>query len=55
MIHLHMLAASMSGEEIARQVINTLALEYSIQCFSHTLNHVGDRFNAPHVLDFTTY
>ena len=77
----------MSGEEIACQVISTLALEYSIQseqivaimhdcasanivairtlkvmypfmfgigCFSHTLNRVGERFNAPHALDFTT-
>ena len=88
MIRLHILIASISKEEIACQVINTLALEYSIQseqivaimhgcasanivairilkvmypfmlgigCFLHTLNHVGERFNAPHVLDFMKY
>ena len=26
-----------------------------IGCFSHTLNSVGEKFNIPHVNDFTTY
>ena len=39
--------------------IRTLKVMYpfmlGIGCFSHTMNCVDERFNAPHVLDFTTY
>ena len=83
-----MLAKSLSGDEIARELINTLSVDYGVKsenviaimhdcasankaamrtlqvlypavlgigCFSHTLNRVGERFNVPHVNDFTTY
>lgn len=70
---LHLLAKSMTGEELARQFIVTLSTELAIKsdkvvatmrdrasvnnvalklylCFSHTLDHVGEKFDTP-VLD----
>ena len=35
------------------QVLHPAVL--GIGCFSHTLNHVGEKFNASNVNDFTTY
>ena len=88
LIRLNMLAKSLTGDEIARELINTLSVDYGVKsesvvaimhdcasankvamrtlqvlypavlgigCFSHTLNRVGEKFNAPHVNDFTTY
>ena len=88
LIRLKMLAKSLTGDEIARELINTLSVDYGVKsenvvaimhdcasannaamrtlkvlypavlgigCFSHTLNRVGEKFNAPLVNDFTTY
>jgi len=88
LIRLKMLAKSLNGDEIAREFITTVSVEFGIKsenvvaimhdcastntaamrtlkvlypfvlaigCFSHTLNRVGEKFNAPQVNDFTTY
>ena len=88
LIRLQMLVKTMTGDEIARTVINILSTEFGIisdqvlgimhdcasannaalrtlkvvypcvlgmGCFSHTLNRVGERFNAPYANEFTTY
>lgn len=82
-IRLMLLAKSLTGEEVARQLISTLSTDYGISsdmllaamrdrasvnnvvirtlsivypklldvgCFSHTLDHVGEKLNTP-VLD----
>ena len=88
LIRVKLLANSLSGEEIAREIINSLSLEYGvgsehvlavmhdcastnvvamrtlkvlyplaqgIGCFSHTLDHVGERFSTPIAHEFVTY
>ena len=83
-VQLLLLAKSMSGEELARQLIVCLSTElaislitclcmqdwasvnsvavrrlkivfpklFNIGCFSHTIDHVGERFNTPLLNDF---
>ena len=88
LIRVKLLANSLSGEEIALEIINSLSLEYGvgsehvlavmhdcastnvvamrtlkvlyplaqgIGCFSHTLDHVGERFSTPIAHEFVTY
>ena len=85
LIALKMLQRSLTGEEIAREVISTLSIEYHIAptaliacmrdraatnnvavrtlkvlypkcvdigCFSHTLDHVGEKFQTPVLEEF---
>lgn len=87
LLQLKMLAKSMTGEEIARELISVLSTSYSIGsnqllagmrdrvsvnnvamttikilyprmldvgCFSHTIDHVGDRFNTPILSPFVS-
>ena len=87
LVRLQLLAKSMTGEEVARELISVLSVHYSITsdrllgamrdraavnnvamrilkvvypnvldvgCFSHTLDLVGKKVNAPHVNDFVT-
>ncbi len=84
---LQLLTKSMTGEEVARELINCLSVKYSISseyliasmhdkasvnnvamttlkvvyptlldvgCFSHTLDHVGEKFHTPTLSDFIT-
>ena len=85
LICVQMLVKSMTGEEIAREIVNILSVEYGISvdrllacmhdrasvnnvalrtikvlyqnlvdigCYSHTLDHVGERFSTPVLEDF---
>ena len=87
LIRLQLLAKSLTGEEIARQLISVLQVEYGIgpatlvdsmydrtstnfmamstlkvlypdifdiSCFSHTIDHVGERFCTPTINEFVT-
>ena len=76
-VQLMLLAKSMSGEELARQLLVCLSTELAISsdnllacmrdvrklkivfpklvdigCFSHTIYHIGERFNTPVLNDF---
>ena len=84
---LQLLTKSLTGEEVARELINCLLVKYSISseyfiasmhdrasvssvaistlkivyptlldvgCFSHTLDHVGEKFHTPTLSDFIT-
>ena len=86
LVHLQLLAQSMSGEEVARELITTLSVHYTvssnsllatmrdrasvndvalrtlkviypalldINCFSHALDLVGNKFCTPHLTDFS--
>jgi len=45
-----------SANKVAMRTLQVLyPAVLGIGCFSHTLNRVGERFNAPLVNDFTTY
>ena len=85
LIRVQLLVKSMTGEEIARELVNALSVEYGIGvnrllaamhdrasantvamttikvlypnlldigCYSHTLDHVGERFKTPTLDDF---
>ena len=85
LVALKMLQKSLTGEEIAREVISTLSIDYrvaptsvlasmrdraatnnvalrtikvlypnliDISCFSHTINHVGEKFDTPVLSEF---
>ncbi len=85
LIRMQMLAKSMTGEEVARELISVLSMKYSVKselllaamrdrasvnnlathtvkvmyplivdidCFSHTLDHVGDNFIIPNLKEF---
>ena len=87
LIRVQMLAKSLSGEEIARELINVLSVNYGVKskyvlgamrdrastnnvamqtlkiiypsvvdigCFSHTIDHVGERFNTPTLTNFAS-
>ena len=87
LVKLQMLAKSMKGEEIARELISVLSATYGIGsgfllaamrdrasvnnvalatlkvvypmlvdigCYSHTINHVGERFSTPTLSEFLT-
>lgn len=87
LVRVQMLSKSLTGEEIARELINILSGMYGIRsnsllgamrdrastnnvamqtlkvvypsivdigCFSHTIDHVGDKFNTPVLKEFTT-
>ncbi|CAB4043690.1 RNA-directed DNA polymerase from transposon BS, partial [Paramuricea clavata] len=65
-----LLAKSLAGEEVAREIISVLAREASVNnvavrtikvifpnildigCFSHTLDHVGEKFDTPVLTKF---
>ena len=85
-VRVQMLSKSLTGEEIASELISVLSTAYSIHrkhligamrdrasttngvamqtlkvvypfivdigCFSHTIDHVGDRFKTPHLTEF---
>jgi hypothetical protein len=85
LVRVQLLVKSMSGVEIARELVNALSVEYGVAvnrllaamhdrasanavamttikvlypnlldvgCYSHTLDHVGERFKTPHLDDF---
>ena len=87
LIRVQLLAKSLSGEEIARELITVLQVQYGVSagtllaamhdrastntlamttvkvlypeivdvgCFSHTLDHVGERFCTPTLNEFVT-
>ena len=87
LVRVQMLAKSLSGEELARELISVLSVTYSIRsntllaamrdgasvnsvavrtlkvvypllfdvrCFSHTIDHVGSRFQTPTLSEFIT-
>lgn len=87
LVRVQMLAKSLSGEELARELISVLSITYSIRpnsllaamrdgasvnnvairtlqvvypllidirCFSHTIDHVGGRFQTPTLSEFIT-
>jgi len=47
------------GASANKVAMHTLKVLYpavlGIGCFSHTLNRLGEKFNAPYVNDFTIY
>ena len=86
LIRLQLLTKTMTGEEIAREIVHTVSTEYGISgdrlvatmrdrasangvamrtikvlfphildvgCYSHTLDHIGEHFNVPHLEEFT--
>ena len=86
LIRLQLLTKTMTGEEIAREIVHTVCTEYGISgdrlvatmrdrasangvamrtikvlfphildvgCYSHTLDHIGEHFNVPHLEEFT--
>ena len=86
LIRLQLLVKTMTGEEIAREIVHAISAEYSVTgnrllacmrdrasangvamrtikilfpnvldigCYSHTLDHIGDHFNVPHLEEFT--
>ena len=87
LVRVQMLSKSLTGEEIARELITVLSVTYSIHpsnllaamrdrastnnvamrtltviypnvvdigCFSHTIDHVGGKFNTPVLMEFTS-
>ena len=45
-----------SANKVAMRTLQVLyPAVLCIGCFSYTLNHVGETFNASQVIDFTTY
>ena len=87
LVRVQMLSKSLSGEEIARELISVLSVRFSIRstnvlasmrdrastnnvamqtlkivypsivdvgCFSHTIDHVGEKFNTPTLGEFIT-
>ena len=88
LVRLQLLSKSMSREEIARELIDTLSVQYSVSsgmllaamhdrasvnnvamrtlsivlpsaidvgCFSHMLDLVGEKFDVPHLAEFSTW
>ena len=86
LIRLQLLTKTMTGEEIAREIVHTVSTKYGISgdrllatmrdrasanglamrtikvlfpnildvgCYSHTLDHIGEHFNVPHLEEFT--
>ena len=86
LVRLQLLVKSLTGEEIVREIVHTLSVEYGITsnrllasmrdraaangvamrtmkilfpdvldvgCYSHTIDHVGENFNVPHLEEFT--
>ena len=87
LVQFQMLSKSLTGEELARELISVLSVKYSIRsanllacmrdrastnnvavqtlkvvyptivdvgCFSHTIDHVGEKFDCPTLAEFTT-
>lgn len=86
LICLQLLTKTMTGEEIAREIVHTVSTEYGVTgvrlvatmrdrasangvsmctikvlfpnildvgCYSHTLDHIGEHFNVPHLEEST--
>ena len=86
LVRLQLLTKTMTGEEIAREIVHTVSTEYGVTgnrllanmsdrvsangvamctikvlfpnildvgCYSHTLDHVSEHFNVPHLEEFT--
>ena len=56
LVHLQMVAKSLTGEELAREIVSVLSVQYSIGtsigCFSHTIDRVGEHFVTPNLSEF---